>query len=162
MGALTETQQAWAWRHRECGPDCAVTGDNCGDDTRTVITDLADRLRVDRPAWTQPTAAVSTADLDRENDLRRRLDFLGDNPFVIADRLAALNIRGHRMSAATCPLARYLKGWYPRGAFVGSDTLGVYDGDDNLTEIRIPAGLAVFTAAFDLGHFPMLIDNGGE
>lgn len=24
--------EAFAWRHRECGPDCCITGDRCEDD----------------------------------------------------------------------------------------------------------------------------------
>lgn len=29
-------REAWLWRHRECGPQCCVTGGACHDDTAGV------------------------------------------------------------------------------------------------------------------------------
>lgn len=30
--AKARFQDRWAYRHRECGPDCCITGDRCEDD----------------------------------------------------------------------------------------------------------------------------------
>ena len=38
-----------AWRHRECGPDCCITGDRCEDDRRPkLLAQLLDRGNPDR------------------------------------------------------------------------------------------------------------------
>lgn len=93
------------------------------------------------------------------SDPLEALSWLGDTVEEIAEGLRARGIKGKVTIANACPLANYLRIWFPNPSVwqdisCVDDVGGYYFFADTP---RIPFG---FAWKFDQGDFPDLIDNG--
>lgn len=114
------------------------------------MTDLRTPTPVDLPVFL-PSPAPSTPE--------EALSWLGDTVEEVAEGLRAWGIKGsHFMPNQTCPLARYLKIWWP-GASVAIGGWAIYaDNGGYVASGPCPSACAEFEYLFDEYNFPDLID----
>lgn len=87
------------------------------------------------------------------------LSWLGDTVEEIADGLRARKVKGRRRVADSCPLANYLRTWFPNPS-VWQDVSCVGEETNYYFYADTPITLFMFASQFDDGDFPDLIDNG--
>lgn len=93
------------------------------------------------------------------SDPLEALSWLGDTVEEVVEGLRARGIKGKVQIANSCPLANYLRTWFPNpSVFVEVSVVDVV-GDYYFTAITPEVPLQ-FIIGFDNRRFPDLIDNG--
>jgi hypothetical protein len=99
--------------------------------------------------------------LTQKEQVKIKLQELGDKPTVIAGRLDYMGIKGVVGSTHTCPLANYLKACFPGLEFsVDGQEVEFICDVDSLEETTLSLSLSreqgLFVSDFDDGFFPQL------
>ena len=107
-------------------------------------------LRVDQEAPVDPSTLPSPAP---ESPVEA-LEWLGGTADEVAENLRLRGIRGERWEPATCPLAVYLREWWPTAHVA----MGTSWDDNNMgVDWNNPGATCEFEDAFDDGEYPDLI-----
>jgi hypothetical protein len=89
---------------------------------------------------------------------------LGDTPDLIAGSLVRAGVTGVPGSSCGCPIANYLTTQLDEveEVNVSPEAMFLHLAGGGTVELDTPRPVGQFMAAFDLGHYEALIDNGGE
>lgn len=91
-------------------------------------------------------------------EIRAKLDALGDNSDQVAELLTALGIKGRGMAGDDCPLYHYLKRDFPAVRSVDYGDVAIADprAEDGFDSVPLPRACADFAYRFDIGRYPQL------